>query len=154
MKRGRPKGASFGVQISILSILMDYEEGLNLKTLIQRIKFDRKTVINALKELCEKKVIKKTKVGRYSIHKVVDRKYYGKLRLNRALKETKPFKFGKCFEEILEKENIRFREVGDRLLKEPYVDQVINRENFDLILRRIIAEIKEERKQKRVIEID
>ncbi len=93
---------------------------------------------------------------RYSIHKIKPegRKYYHDLRLKKTLKDTKPFTFDRLFEKRARRYNVKFKEVGKRLLAEPYASQIFNGENLDLILRRVITEIVEERKRQRVIDLD
>lgn len=152
--RGRPKGSK-GSQIKILAILQVYVNGLNLKTLVEKTKMDRKTVINAVKELVKCKAIEKTKIGRMTIHKITSEgwRYYSNLRLERTLKETKPFKFDRLLEERARKANIKFSQVGKRLLEEPYASQIFNGQNFDLILRRVISELIEDKRRKRIIEL-
>ena len=153
-KVGRPEGASFKSKTSVLTVLMDFENGLILKEILERLSFfDRRTVINTLKELCEKdKVVEKRKKGKYRIYRVVDRSYYSKLRLKRSLKETKPL-IDRKLEEVFRGSGIKLEEVLQRLLKEQYAERIRAGEYFDLILRKVRAEIVEERKEKSRIDL-
>jgi len=160
-KRGRPKGLAYKTQTRIISILMDYPSGLNLKTLVVKTGFNKKTVISALKKLCDPKlgIIDKRKVGRYSVYKIVKPngiQYFHKLRMERLVKETEGARidFDILFEKRARKLRLhtkkRFPEVSERLL-ERYDEAT---KNFKQTLLKIISEIAEEDKKKRTIELD
>jgi DNA-binding MarR family transcriptional regulator len=154
-KRGRPKGLAFKTQENILLCLDVEENGLNLKTIVRRTQLNKKTVIKTLKKFIGRGFIKKRKVGRYSIYTIVRPKgsqYCYKLRLGRTLKQTKPFRFDRLIEKRARKFNIKFAEIGERLLRD-YPDEIVSGKNFDLTLRGVISEIIEERKRKREIDL-
>ena len=151
-KVGRPEGASFTSKTSVLTVLMDSQKGLIFKDIIERSGLDKRTVSKTLKELCDDaiKVVKKEKRGKYRIYRVIDRSYYSKLRLQRRLKETKPLIDTKI-EDMFKGTGIKPQEVLKRLLKDRYVERISAGDYFDLILRRVKAEIITERKESRRI---
>jgi len=156
IKRGRPKGFAFKTQEKVFLCLKSHVEGLNLKTILQRTRLNKKTAIKALKEFVERGFAEKRKAGRYCIYKITKRgdQYYYRLRTHELARRTKVFNFDRLFGKRARKLKLhtkkRFPEVEERLLQR--FDEAVK--NFDLTLRKIISEIAEEDKKKRIIELD